>query len=1351
MATALRKPDPISFEGNCSENLRVFFMEYDIYVAAAHPGANKKTHSYILLNLAGRDAIERARTFTYADDEDKEDPDILKAKFKALCEPKVNMILLRHNFNSRFQRAGESFQSFLVDVRNKADACDLGDKKQEFIRDRIVVGLKSEQTRKALMREAGLTLEKAIEICELHELADETKLSVNQDPDVNVIKTSKYRQRRQGQGQGAKPKQKCAWCGYVHDKGKCPAYGKDCTACGRKNHFASVCLSSGGDKPAAEQKFRSSRPRRHRKLHEIDWEQDDDDDDECEDDDENFVIETVEMPNSQNEINVTAIFEKNKFEMKIDSGAKCNVISLDTIQEFDIKNKVSIKSKDKVNLISYSGDKISTLGTCVLECDISGNKVPLTFQVVNKRAKTILGLKDALKLELITIHPDVHEIEDIPKDIPPDIYAEYKDLFSDLPGKLPVTHKMKLNPDVEPVIRPPRRVPVAMKSRIKAELDKMEANGIIQKVTEPTEWVSSMVAAEKKGTDELRICIDPRDLNQAIMRPHHPLKTVDDIASDIPGATVFSKLDAKSGFWHIPLDDKSSFYTTFNTIFGRYRFLRLPYGVTSGSEVFQETADVMMEGYPCKVIVDDILVYGRDKTEHDRNLKIVLDRCREIDLHLNIHKCKFRLSSIGYVGNVFTSKGLLPDPEKVRAIQDMPTPTNVTEVQRFLGMTNYLSRYINHHSDKSRILRELTHRDVPWHWDSNHQQAFETLKNDLCNPPLLSYFDPDKAVTLTCDASKFGLGAACLQEGKPIAFASRALTTNEIKWAQIEKELLGVVFACTKFHDFVYGKSVIVESDHKPLETIFKKPILKAPARLQNMLLKLQKYNITIVFKKGKEMYLADTLSRAFLKDDPTPQEQLDFQVMDLDMTDQVLSPNRLQELTLHTSRDDVFSKLSAIIVHGNWPAKFQSAPSWLQPYYHFRDELSVDEGLIFRGTKILIPTSLRQQYIAQLHKMHQGADSTFKLAREYFYWPKMHEDIHYFVDQCAICNASKPHQQNQPLNLHPVPSRQFQIVGTDLFEFDSKVYIVLVDSYSGFFDFEVLKDTTSKSVIDFLKRQFSIHGSPSYVLSDNASYYISQEFQKFAQEWSFQHVTSSPNFPQSNGLAERGVRSAKSLLSKCQKDNTDVYYALLLLRNVPRDNTLKSPVERLFSRKTNIPLPTASEVLTPRNVPSVQQNLYNKRLIQKKHHDKTAKPLTELITNQTVRLETDKGFNKLGYVKAAGDKPDSYIVQAEGRTYRRNRKHLLPVAENKPADKERPIPIVSRTLPVKKQDKTAVPSVCVKSPVKPVQTPAKTVPTVKPTSPVRAKPAPPVVKVQDTVRTTRSGRVVKVPSKFSE
>ena len=617
MATALRKPEPISFEGNCPENLRVFIMEYDIYVAAAHPNANKKTQSYIFLNLAGRQAIERARTFNYADGEDKEDPDILKRKFKELCEPKKNMTLLRHIFNSRTQRPNESFQNFLVDLRNKADSCDFGDKKDEFVRDRIVVGISSEQTRKALIREADLTLDKATEVCQMYELAENSNLSVNQDPDVNAIKTARhqYRPRKQGQGQGygAKPKQtKCTWCGFVHDKGKCPAYGKDCAACGKKNHFANVCLASGNTKPATQSKFQGARPRYTRKMHEIDCEHDDEQSYHGQDydsDDDNFVIETVEMPNMQNEINVTAVYEKNEFEMKIDSGAKCNVISLETIRKFAVKDKVSIKSKEKVNLISYSGDKISTLGTCMLVCEVSGSKVPLTFQVVDKPAKTILGLKDALKMQLITIHPDVHEIEDIPKDIPPDIYKDYKDLFSDLPGKLPMTYKMKLDPDIEPVIRPPRKVPIAMKEKIKVELNKMEQNGIIQKVIEPTEWVSAMVAAEKKNTEEIRICIDPRDLNQALMRPHHPLKTVDDIASDIPGATVFSKLDAKSGFWHIPLDDKSSFYTTFNTIYGRYRFLRMPYGITSGSEVFQQSIEMLLEGFPCKVWTNESKIY----------------------------------------------------------------------------------------------------------------------------------------------------------------------------------------------------------------------------------------------------------------------------------------------------------------------------------------------------------------------------------------------------------------------------------------------------------------------------------------------------------------------------------------------------------------------------------------------------------------------------------------------------------------------------------------------------------------------------------------------------------------------
>ena len=191
MANALRKPEVLSFKENYAENWRVFEWEYDIYVEAAHPTAETKIRAYILLNLAGKDAIETARSFTYAQGESKEDSACLKAKFKALCEPKKNINMLRHRFNTPKQKASETFQSYLVDLRNKADACKLGDTIEEFIRDRIVGGISSDAVRKLLLQEVDLTFDKAVQICQLHELAESVNKAVNQDPDVNVIKQKK--------------------------------------------------------------------------------------------------------------------------------------------------------------------------------------------------------------------------------------------------------------------------------------------------------------------------------------------------------------------------------------------------------------------------------------------------------------------------------------------------------------------------------------------------------------------------------------------------------------------------------------------------------------------------------------------------------------------------------------------------------------------------------------------------------------------------------------------------------------------------------------------------------------------------------------------------------------------------------------------------------------------------------------------------------------------------------------------------------------------------------------------------------------------------------------------------------
>ena len=212
------------------------------------------------------------------------------------------------------------------------------------------------------------------------------------------------------------------------------------------------------------------------------------------------------------------------------------------------------------------------------------------------------------------------------------IQAEYSDLFSDELGKLPVTYSMTLDPDMRPVVRPAHRVPMAMKDRVKAELDRMQDLGVITPVSEPTDWVSSMVATNKKDKQEIRIRINPRDLNTVLKRPHHPMRNVEEVAVQMSGATVFLILDAKSSFWQISLNHRSSMLTTFSTPFGRYRFLRMPFGLNSASEVFQCSMEQIFTGYPCAVIVDDILIGGKTIEEHDANMRKVLNRAREMNL-----------------------------------------------------------------------------------------------------------------------------------------------------------------------------------------------------------------------------------------------------------------------------------------------------------------------------------------------------------------------------------------------------------------------------------------------------------------------------------------------------------------------------------------------------------------------------------------------------------------------------------------------------------------------------------------------------------------------------------------------
>ena len=219
-----------------------------------------------------------------------------------------------------------------------------------------------------------------------------------------------------------------------------------------------------------------------------------------------------------------------------------------------------------------------------------------------------------------------------------------------------------------------------------------------------------------------------------------------------------------------------------------------------------------------KVIMDDIILYASNQEEHDTRLRDVLERARDNNLRLKKSKCHIEQEEVKFHGHVFTRDGLKTDPEKVMAVVDMPRPTDKAGVQRLLGMVNYVSKFIPNMSDLTSPLRQLLHQDVEWHWEEQYEAGFKKVKEALALSPVLGYYDAKKELTLQVDASSTGLGAALIQEGQPIAYASKALTPTQQNYAQIEKELLAVVFGCAKFEEYIVGRDVTIETDHKPLE-----------------------------------------------------------------------------------------------------------------------------------------------------------------------------------------------------------------------------------------------------------------------------------------------------------------------------------------------------------------------------------------------------------------------------------------------------------------------------------------------------------------------------------------------------
>ncbi|XP_052791587.1 uncharacterized protein K02A2.6-like [Mya arenaria] len=762
---------------------------------------------------------------------------------------------------------------------------------------------------------------------------------------------------------------------------------------------------------------------------------------------------------------------------------------------------------------------------------------------------------------------------------------QYPPLFDGKMGKIEGT-KVKLHIDKEmpPVSQRHRRIPFHARKDVEAELKHLEDLDVIEPVSGPTPWVSPDVIVPKKSKG-VRVCIDMTEANKAISREKHPMPTVEDLMADLNSSVVFSKLDLSNAYHQLELDEDSRYITTFSTHVGLRRYKRLLFGVSAASEIFQKkNADLLSDIPGAKNLSDDIIIHGKSQAEHDRALKLTLDRLSSSGAKLNKEKCIFSVNKITFFGHVFSNVGISADPAKIKDIVGQAAPQSPGEVRSFLGMAHYVARFIPHYATLTEPLRRLTRQDLQWSWSDHEQTSFESLKSALSSAQVMVYFDPNKCTEVLVDASPVDVSAILTQEGRVVCYASRALTDVEQRYSQTDREMLAVVYGVEHFHVYLFASEFKVITFYKPLLGIVhsQKP---ASARMERWRLRLMPYQFVLEYRPGKTNP-ADYMSR-HSHDKPNRDNAAEAYVAYISQH-AVPKTMTLEDVRRATQECTILQQVMIAIQSGRW----WGSPT-LTPFVQFRDENSIVDGVILRDHRLVIPASLQRRVVELALHTHQGILKTKQLIREKVWFPGIDKLVEDTVRACVPCQASYAGpSKREPVSPTALPSKPWSEVAMDFGgPFPSGQYLlVVIDEHSRFPEVGIVYSTSAKVVLPRLSAIFARHGYPDVVKSDNGPPFQGHEFADFAVTCGFKHRRITPLWPEANGTVERFMGTLNKFVRAAVADNsdwkTDISSFLMHYRATPQSATQISPFEALTGRKMNVGLPEIPK-LEPTSVPT--------------------------------------------------------------------------------------------------------------------------------------------------------------------
>ncbi|ODN00004.1 Transposon Tf2-6 polyprotein [Orchesella cincta] len=745
----------------------------------------------------------------------------------------------------------------------------------------------------------------------------------------------------------------------------------------------------------------------------------------------------------------------------------------------------------------------------------------------------------------------------------------------------------------------------------------------------------------------------------------YPVKVPREAVARIPpGNKYFTTLDARHGYWQVPLDESSKKLTTFITPWGCFRYCRNVMGLISAGDEHNRRGDEAIKGISnVEKIVEDILIYDDDLETHTKRVMEVIQRCLDHGMTLNAKKFKFGKPDVEWCGYRVNQDGYTPSPHLVQALQQFPVPLP----KRQLALP----------------IRALLPKNAAFIWEPLHQKAFQEIIQEFSSPRILAQFDPSRPVRLETDgAQSKGLGFALWQEQsdnswKLLQAGSRFVTPTEARYSATEIELLAVTWAVKKCRMFLLGKPFELVVDHRPLVSILNAKTLDEieNPRLQRLKEKLACFRPQVVWRAGKQHIVVDVFSR-YPSSTPTAEEEEDFDVptnFAAILKDPEDGTDILQDPILVAVKDaggicSEYGRLIQLIRIG-FPEHKQNLDRDLAPYWKIKDELRVEEGIIMWGRRILIPEALRRNVLETLHASHQGQERTLRRARQAVFWPNISNDVKNLVRGCNECASRLPSHQKEPMLVEQSCSRPFQCVGVDLFKYAGFEYLVMVDKFSGWLSVAKCGHSTNTSRVIHLLKQMMINvGIPEKLISDNGPQFSSFEFKNWVQKWGIVHDPSSPHYPQANGLAESGVKAASHLIAKTSPNGdltTDAFQlGLMELRNTPRADG-RSPAELVFGFpiRTKLPLHRAQFAKEWRKQ-MAEADTRASRLKEKalSHYNTTARPLPHLKRGEIVRVQdpVTKEWTRIGEVIDAHHRGRSYTIRTEsGRVFWRNRKFL--------------------------------------------------------------------------------------------